>query len=365
MSALKREIVETIAHDGPMTLERFMSLCLTHPRYGYYMTRDPFGAGGDFVTAPEISQMFGELLGVWVTEAWRAAGAPTEARLVELGPGRGTLMSDVLRVTPIAPNFFSAVSVHLVETSPVLRETQRQTLARAAKPAQWHLDFAETPPGPAFILANEFFDALPVRHFVKTAGGWREQLVGLDAQGELAFGLSDQIEPTLNVPAREGSIIEVSAASQKLIGDIAARLVADGGALLLIDYGYEQTSLGESLQAVSRHAYVDPLAAPGDADLTAHVDFAALARAAPRARRQGDGPGHASAISAAAWHRTPRRDLVEKGDARTGAVDHRRLRTSRRRGRCAPSDGRTVQSYGGDPSRHARPAGIFRVTSTR
>ena len=122
MSALKREIVETIAHDGPMTLERYMSLCLTHPRYGYYMTRDPFGAGGDFVTAPEISQMFGELLGVWVTEAWRAAGAPTKARLVELGPGRGTLMSDVLRVTPIAPNFFSAVSVHLVETSPVLRE---------------------------------------------------------------------------------------------------------------------------------------------------------------------------------------------------------------------------------------------------
>ncbi|MGJ0426326.1 class I SAM-dependent methyltransferase [Methylocystis sp.] len=283
MSALKREIVETIAHDGPMTLERFMSLCLTHPRYGYYMTRDPFGAGGDFVTAPEISQMFGELLGVWVTEAWRAAGAPTEARLVELGPGRGTLMSDVLRVTPIAPNFFSAVTVHLVETSPVLREAQRQTLARAAKPAQWHLDFAETPPGPAFILANEFFDALPVRHFVKTAGGWREQLVGLDAQGELAFGLSDQIEPTLNVPAREGSIIEVSAASQKLIGDIAARLVAQGGALLLVDYGYEQTSLGESLQAVSRHAYVDPLATPGEADLTAHVDFAALARAA-RAR---------------------------------------------------------------------------------
>ncbi|MGJ0502897.1 MAG: class I SAM-dependent methyltransferase [Methylocystis sp.] len=283
MSALKREIVETIAHDGPMTLERYMSLCLTHPRYGYYMTRDPFGANGDFVTAPEISQMFGELLGVWVTEAWRAAGAPSEARLIELGPGRGTLMSDVLRVTPIAPNFFSAVSVHLVETSPVLRETQRQTLARAAKPVQWHLNFDETPHGPAFILANEFFDALPVRHYVKTAGGWREQLVGLDAQGELAYGLSDQIETALNVPARDGSIIEVNAAGQELMGDIATRLVAEGGALLLIDYGYEQTSLGDSLQAVSRHAYVDPLAAPGEADLTAHVDFAALARAA-RAR---------------------------------------------------------------------------------
>jgi SAM-dependent MidA family methyltransferase len=283
MSDLKREIIEAIAHDGPMTLERYMSLCLTHPRYGYYMTRDPFGAAGDFITAPEISQMFGELLGVWVTEAWRAAGAPPQARLVELGPGRGTLMSDVLRVTPIAPNFFSAISVHLVETSPVLREAQSQTLATAAKPVQWHLDFAETPPGPAFIIANEFFDALPVRHYVKTAGGWRERLVGLDAKSELAFGLSDEIETTLNVPAREGSIVEVSVASQNLIGDIAARLVEEGGALLLIDYGYTQTSLGDSLQAVSRHAYVDPLAAPGEADLTAHVDFAALARAA-RAR---------------------------------------------------------------------------------
>jgi len=280
MSALKREIVEMIAHDGPITLERYMALCLSHPRYGYYMTRDPFGAGGDFVTAPEISQMFGELLGVWVTEAWRAAGGPKQARLVELGPGRGTLMSDVLRVTPIAPNFFSAVTVHLVETSPVLREAQRQTLARAAKPIQWQSDFAETPPGPAFIIANEFFDALPVRHYVKAHGGWREQLVGLDAEGEIAFGLSEQIEPSLTVPARDGSTIEVSVASQELIGDIAARLVAEGGALLLIDYGYNQTSLGDSLQAVSRHAYVDPLAAPGEADLTAHVDFAALARAA-------------------------------------------------------------------------------------
>lgn len=280
MSALKREIIEAIAHDGPISLERYMSLCLTHPRYGYYMTRDPFGAGGDFITAPEISQMFGELLGVWITEAWRAAGGPPHARLVELGPGRGTLMSDVLRVAPIAPDFLSAVTVHLVETSPVLREEQRRTLAGAAKPAQWHLDFSETPPGPAFIVANEFFDALPVRHYVKSAGGWREQLVGLDGEGELAFGLSDQIETTLNVPAREGSVIEVSASSQELMGDIATRLVAEGGALLVVDYGYEQTTLGDSLQAVSRHAYVDPLVAPGEADLTAHVDFAALARAA-------------------------------------------------------------------------------------
>lgn len=284
MNALKQEIAATISHDGPITLEHYMSLCLGHPRHGYYMTRDPFGARGDFVTAPEISQMFGELIGVWTSEAWRAAGSPSPARLIELGPGRGTLMSDVLRVSRIAPAFLDAISVHLVETSPVLRDIQRKTLADAGKGVDWSADVAQTPPGPAFILANEFFDALPVRHFVKTIDGWRERLVGLDSSGDLAFGLSDRIEATLTAPAREGSIIEVCAVGQRLMADVAARLVAEGGAFLVIDYGYTQTSLGDSLQAVSRHAYVDPLAEPGEADLTAHVDFAALARAA---RAQG------------------------------------------------------------------------------
>ncbi|MEF3366992.1 class I SAM-dependent methyltransferase [Methylocystis sp. 9N] len=290
MSALSEEIAAMILHDGPITLERYMALCLSHPRYGYYMTRDPFGAAGDFVTAPEISQMFGELLGVWTSEAWRAAGGVSPARLVELGPGRGTLMSDVLRVARISPGFLDAISVHLVETSPALRETQRHTLANAVKPVEWHADFAEVPPGAAFILANEFFDALPIRHFVKTSGGWRERLVGLGVEGELVFGLSEQLETALAVPAREGSIIEVCPAAQRLMSEIAARLVAEGGALLLVDYGYRQTSLGDSLQAVSHHAYVDPLAAPGDADLTAHVDFAALARAARAAGAKVMGP---------------------------------------------------------------------------
>jgi NADH dehydrogenase [ubiquinone] 1 alpha subcomplex assembly factor 7 len=280
MTPLKQEIATAIAHEGPMTLERYMALCLAHPRYGYYMTRDPFGAGGDFVTAPEISQMFGELLGVWTSEAWRLAGSPAPARLIELGPGRGTLMSDVLRVARISPPFLEAISVHLVEMSPTLQRLQEQTLAQAAKRVSWSADFDDTPSGPAFILANEFFDALPVRHYVKTTQGWRERLVGLDAAGDLAFGLSHEVEPTLHVAAREGSILEVGALAQRVMGDIAARLVREGGALLLIDYGYLVTSLGDSLQAVARHAYVDPLAAPGEADLTAHVDFAALARAA-------------------------------------------------------------------------------------
>ncbi len=149
--------------------------------------------------------MFGELLGVWIADAWLAAGAPARASLVELGPGRGTLMADVLRVRRVAPRFLEAISVHLVETSPVLRDIQRQTLAKATPPIHWHDDFDEVPSGPAFILANEFFDALPVRQFVKAGPGWRERLVGLDARGALAFGLSGEAEPALAVPAEDGS----------------------------------------------------------------------------------------------------------------------------------------------------------------
>lgn len=290
MTALKQEIAAEIAHEGPMSLERYMSLCLGHPRHGYYMTRDPFGAGGDFVTAPEISQMFGELLGVWTSEAWRMAGAPNPARLIELGPGRGTLMSDVLRVSRISPAFLDAVSVHLVEMSPALRQIQGQTLGSAGKAVSWSADVAETPPGAAFILANEFFDALPVRHFVKTPSGWRERLVGIGPAGDLVFGLSDQIETSITANAREGSIIEVSVAGQRIMSEIAARIARQGGAMLVIDYGYTETSLGESLQAVARHQYVDPLDAPGEADLTTHVDFAALARAATAAGAKVMGP---------------------------------------------------------------------------
>jgi len=280
MNALKREIATNIAHDGPITLEHYMGLCLGHPQHGYYMTREPFGVAGDFVTAPEISQMFGELIGVWLAEAWSAAGAPRPANLIELGPGRGTLMSDMLRVARIAPDFLEAITPSLVEMSPRLRDIQQRTLASAAKKISWTDSFASTPQGPAFIVVNEFFDALPVRHYVKTLAGWRQRLVGLDQTGALAFGLSESIETAITAPAREGSIIEVCPTGQRLMSDIAQRLVREGGILLLIDYGYTQTSLGDSLQAVSRHNYVDPLDAPGEADLTAHVDFGALARAA-------------------------------------------------------------------------------------
>ncbi|PWB83830.1 MAG: methyltransferase [Methylocystaceae bacterium] len=290
MSALRDEIAAIIAQDGPITLERYMSLALSHPTLGYYMTRDPFGAGGDFITAPEISQMFGELVGLWAQEAWRAAGAPAPAHLIELGPGRGTLMSDVLRVARISPPFFDAIDAHLVETSPVLEAVQRRTLADVETPIGWSADIALAPQGPAIILANEFFDALPARHFVKTARGWSERLVGLDDAGALVFGVPDHVEQDLKIAAPEGSIIEVGAIAARLMSEIAARLVAQGGALLVVDYGHTRTTLGETLQAVARHAYVDPLAEPGEADLTTHLDFAALARAATSAGARVQGP---------------------------------------------------------------------------
>jgi NADH dehydrogenase [ubiquinone] 1 alpha subcomplex assembly factor 7 len=336
MSALRDEIIAMIAQDGPITLERFMSLALGHPTLGYYMTRDPFGAGGDFVTAPEISQMFGELLGLWAQEAWRAAGAPAPAQLIELGPGRGTLMADVLRVARISPAFLYSMRVHLVETSPALQSAQRRMLAEFETSISWSADIASAPPGPAIFLANEFFDALPVRHYVRTARGWSERLLGLDAGGALAFGVGEHIEPGLRVEAPEGSIIEIGAVGARLMGEIAARLVAQGGALLVVDYGYTQTALGETLQAVARHAYVDPLEAPGEADLTAHVDFAALARAATAAGARVQGPvtqgaflrslGLVERAEAVKKRATPqqREDIARATQRLAGAGDHKR-----------------------------------------
>jgi NADH dehydrogenase [ubiquinone] 1 alpha subcomplex assembly factor 7 len=183
VTPLGREIRELIAAEGPITLERYMALALGHPRHGYYMTRDPLGAAGDFTTAPEISQMFGELLGLWAAETWSIMGRPSRLRLVELGPGRGTLMSDALRAARIVPGFCEAASVHLVETSPVLRDAQARTLERAGADLFWHASLAEVPAGPAIVIANEFFDALPIRQLVRTETGWHERMVGLGPDG--------------------------------------------------------------------------------------------------------------------------------------------------------------------------------------
>jgi len=280
MTPLSEELRTLIASDGPIPVDRFMALALGHPRHGYYMNRDPFGAAGDFITAPEISQVFGELIGVWAASAWDALGRPASVRLIELGPGRGTLMADLLRSANALPTFHAAISVHLVEMSAALASRQRQTLAGAVRPVSWHRDLSDIPEGPAILIANEFLDALPVRQFVMTERGWRERVIGA-SEGALAFGLAPDPVPAAVVPeglraALPGAVCEIRPACASLAGQLAARTGPLAG--LFIDYGYTETAHGETLQAVKAHKFVDPLAEPGEADITAHVDFAALAR---------------------------------------------------------------------------------------
>jgi SAM-dependent MidA family methyltransferase len=290
MNELMRELREIIAAEGPISLERYMRLALSHPRYGYYSTREPFGVAGDFVTAPEISQMFGELIGLWAAEVWRLSSAPLPMRLVELGPGRGTLMADALRAMSKVPGLGNAIEIHLVETSPRLVEIQRARLAQYDVPIEWHASPAHIPSGPAIFIANEFFDALPVQHFVRTEKGWCERLVGVGADGKLAFGLKPHTRSEIGITAPEGTIVEISPKAHDIVGTLAERIVGEDGTLLVIDYGYSQTRPGETLQAVRNHHSIDPLEAPGECDLTTHVDFAALARQAEAAGARVHGP---------------------------------------------------------------------------
>ena len=290
MNALADLLREMIASDGPMPLDRYMGLCLGHPVQGYYVTRDPLGAAGDFITSPEISQMFGELLGLWCAEQWHAIGSPHRLRLVELGPGRGTLMSDLLRAARVVPEFFNSLDVHLVEMSPVLMKLQQERLASSGIQATWHREIATLPEGPAIFIANEFFDALPVRHYVQTPVGWRERLVGTDPQGRFVFTLANEPERAMTRPAAQGTVLELALTSQQVMGEIASRLARQGGAALIIDYGYGKTAFGETLQAIKAHQFVSPLEDPGEADLTVHVDFAALKTSAQAAGALVFGP---------------------------------------------------------------------------
>jgi len=257
-----------------------MSLALTHPTHGYYMKRDPFGAEGDFTTAPEISQMFGELVGLWAAEVWAAIGNPRPLRLIELGPGRGTLMSDALRAARVAPEFRAALDVCLVEASPTLAGVQHDTLLTAGAPVSWVERFEEAPEGPAIILANEFLDALPIRQYVTGPRGWCERLVGLDGAGHLVFGLAAEPERFIKAQGQEGDVLEIGAIAHRLVYGVGARLARQGGVALFIDYGHLATGFGDTLQALRAHRMIDPLQDPGEADITAHVDFAAMARSA-------------------------------------------------------------------------------------
>jgi len=288
VNALKAEIVDLIRQEGPIGIGRYMALALGHPRHGYYMTRDPFGRDGDFTTAPEISQMFGELIGLWAAHLWQAMGAPSRLRLVELGPGRGTLMADMLRATRIVPGFREAISVHLVETSPVLRQRQATTLAGSE--SVWHDTIADALSGPVIVVANEFLDALPLDQFMMTPEGWRERLVGLNEDGDLAFGLAVGREDGLSLAAPTGTTFEQPALALDIVTQVAGHVAAEGGAALFIDYGSARSGFGDTLQAMKRHEFVDPLAEPGEADLTVHVDFERMGQAALKAGAALHGP---------------------------------------------------------------------------
>ncbi|WP_404402750.1 class I SAM-dependent methyltransferase [Pelagibacterium halotolerans] len=271
-----------IRQNGPMSLAAYMGLCLTHPARGYYRKADPLGAGGDFVTAPEISQTFGEMIGAWIASIYQQMGSPERFTLLELGPGRGTLAADALRVAARLPGLQDAVDLLLYETNPVLIDIQRETLA--SNDPKWIETLDTLPDTPLIVIANEFFDALPVRQFVLRRGKWYERVVGL-IDGKRAFGLSPtpydgDLLGDAFANAREGEVAEISLAARQMMEQVARLVAPRGGAILTIDYGYEKTQPGETLQAVSRHTYTDPLAAPGDADLTTHVDFEALEYAA-------------------------------------------------------------------------------------
>jgi NADH dehydrogenase [ubiquinone] 1 alpha subcomplex assembly factor 7 len=276
-SPLEKEIRRLIAVGGPMPIARYMSLCLTHPQHGYYVTRDPFGADGDFTTAPEVSQIFGELLGLWALSVWRMLGEPGAINLVELGPGRGTMMRDALRAAKVLPKFREALSVHMVEISPTLEKVQRNTLSDAEVPVSWHRHLLDVPEGPSIILGNEYLDALPVHQVIKQNDGWHERVIGLNTNGEFALGLApdaltqfDRFMPKKIKEAPVGAIFEWRNDIQAF--DIARR-VREKGAALFIDYGHVESDVGETLQSVNEHAFSDPLSAPGLADITAHVDF--------------------------------------------------------------------------------------------
>jgi NADH dehydrogenase [ubiquinone] 1 alpha subcomplex assembly factor 7 len=290
MSELSAHIKAIVAEEGPISVERYIEIALTHPQHGYYMNRDPFGAAGDFTTAPEISQMFGELVGLWSAEVWNAMGKPDPVRLIELGPGRGTLMSDALRAARIVPEFRAAIDVTLVEVSQTLAEIQHETLLTAGAPIAWAASPSEAPEGPAIIIANEFLDALPVRQYVRSHNRWRERVVWVDKSGQLGFAPGRQPEPFIQAPGEEGDILEVNPASHRLVFELAGRLARQGGVALFVDYGHAITSIGDTLQAVRGHRIVNPLAEPGECDITAHVDFAAMARSARAAGAAVYGP---------------------------------------------------------------------------
>jgi SAM-dependent MidA family methyltransferase len=291
-SPLETELKARISRDGPISVGDYIEACLHDPVHGYYRHQAAIGAAGDFVTAPEISQVFGELIGLWCAVAWRQMGAPLAVRLIELGPGRGTLMADALRAARLVPEFRNALHVELVESNATLQAVQRASLIGADVPTTWRRELLPGS-GPAIVIANEFLDTLPIAQWVWRDGVWRTRCVGLDATGALAF-VDDDPHVCAKLAAhigtaREGDIYESrETAFDGLVDKLAG--VGSPLATLMIDYGHTSPGFGDTLQAVSGHRYAPPLATPGEADLTAQVDFAAFATAVRRAGLATDGP---------------------------------------------------------------------------
>ena len=287
MTPLGQVIADMIVADGPMPIDRFMALALGHNEHGYYMGRDPFGRTGDFITAPEVSQMFGELIGIWVAAGWQMMDAPGSWNLIELGPGRGTLMADLVRACSVMPGLRDGMKVHMVEMSPALKVVQGETMKRAGIEVQWHDRLEDVPDAPSLIIANEFFDALPVRQLQAQSGRWHERVVGLDADNALVFGLASDAVAQAMVPswagdaasAGDGAIAEISPVRDAVAREVGRRVAKEMGAALIIDYGHVKSATGDTLQAIAKHQFADILSQPGKADVTTHVDFEALAGA--------------------------------------------------------------------------------------
>ncbi len=339
-TALGNKIKALIRTSGPISVTDYFALCLADPEHGYYKTREPFGRSGDFVTAPEVSQLFGEMIGVFMVHAWQRHGEPDGVRLAEIGPGRGTMMTDMLRVIArLAPRLYEQCSIHMVETSPRLRKVQAESLASHADKIRWHDGFDELPPGFTLLACNELFDAIPIRQFVKTPTGFRERMIGLDANDELHFkvgvaGLDPDLLPAGSAPP-DGTIFEVAPARQAVMQAICERLHIFGGTALVIDYGHLVSGYGDTLQAVRAHTYDAPLDNPGLADLTSHVDFEHLAETAVGAGAhlngcmfQGDfllGLGLEARASALGRNRdeTTQKDILEAVQRLAGAGEGR------------------------------------------
>jgi NADH dehydrogenase [ubiquinone] 1 alpha subcomplex assembly factor 7 len=271
--SLKQRLIEHIRENGPMTVAEFMGACLYDPEDGYYATRPAIGGdGADFLTAPEASQMFGELVGLWCAHEWSVLGKPA-FNLIELGPGRGVLMQDLMRAASSVEGFGDAANIVLVEASAPLRDEQ----AARVPQAEWALRLDDAPPGPSFILANEFLDCLPVRQFIRGEEGWHEKLVGLDEADQLIFGLSAVITAP-DSDDEMGAVRETAPALESIMYEIERRLHDAPGRVLMFDYGYVRPEGADTLQALRRHQKVDPIEAPGQSDLTAHVDFGRVAR---------------------------------------------------------------------------------------